>query len=140
MNEKKFSQSFLYTLVRENMKQLRKDSGLTQTQVAQKIGVTLQHYQQIESGGSPPNLRIIYKLCEAFNVHPGYFFTDINLSLIDQEGNILARELSTEDIIALRSATGLSPEAKKSVLEYIKFKHFEALNKEMKDQEEPKNK
>lgn len=130
MAKKKFTKNLLYSLVRNNMRQLRKERDLTQAQIAQQIGITLQHYQQIESGGSPPNLRIVYKLCEKLNIHPSYFFSDTNLTLIDQEGSVLAKNLSTEDIIALRSSSELSPEAKKSILEYIRFKRFESQGKE----------
>ena len=35
-------------MVRENLKKARQDAGLTQQQIADKIGLTLRHYQKIE--------------------------------------------------------------------------------------------
>jgi len=123
----KFSEEKLHALIKENMQRLRKQKKLTQAEVAKIIGVTVQHYQQIETGSTAPNLRIIYKLCNAFNVHPSYFFNEADFSIIDKEGNVLIDELSKEDVMALKSAVHLSPEAKKSILEYIRFKYYESF-------------
>lgn len=37
-------------LIRQRVKQLRKDAGLTQTEVADEIGVSMNHYQNYEQG------------------------------------------------------------------------------------------
>lgn len=37
-------------LIRQRVKQLRKDAGLTQTEVAEEIGVSMNHYQNYEQG------------------------------------------------------------------------------------------
>lgn len=34
--------------MRENLKKARKEAGLTQQQMADKLGLTLRHYQKIE--------------------------------------------------------------------------------------------
>lgn len=34
--------------MRENLKKARKDAGMTQQQMADKLGITLRHYQKIE--------------------------------------------------------------------------------------------
>lgn len=129
-----FSEKALYSLVKKNMRKLRKKHKLTQAEVAQKLGITVQHYQQIESGKTPPNLRIVSKMCEVFGVHPSYFFSEADLSVIDKDGQVLAEDLSTNDLLILRSSSGLSPEAQESVLEYIRFKYFEANEKQNKNQ------
>jgi len=123
-----FTEGKLYKIVKENMQRLRKQKKLTQAEVAKKIGVTVQHYQQMETGSTAPNLRMIYKLCNAFNVHPGYFFAEEDLSIVDRDGNVLIDNLSSEDIEALKNASHLSPEAKRSILEYIKYTQYREEN------------
>lgn len=114
----------LYQLVKENMQRLRKQYNLTQAEMAAKLGITMQHYQQMETGKTPPNLRIIAKMCQAFNVHPSYFFSTTDLSVIDADGKILLQNLSTDDIAVLRSAVDLPSIAKQSILEFIRFQSF----------------
>ena len=36
--------------MRENLKKARKDAGMTQQQMADKLGLNLRHYQKIEYG------------------------------------------------------------------------------------------
>lgn len=36
--------------MRENLRQARKDKGMTQQQVADKLGISLVYYQKIEAG------------------------------------------------------------------------------------------
>ena len=35
---------------RENLKKARREAGMTQQQMADKLGITLRHYKAIESG------------------------------------------------------------------------------------------
>jgi transcriptional regulator with XRE-family HTH domain len=48
----------------------RKSDGLTQKQVADKIGITYQSYQAYEMGLSLPTLENFLKLCEIFDITP----------------------------------------------------------------------
>lgn len=36
--------------MRENLKKARKEAGMTQQQVANKLGISLRYYKQIEAG------------------------------------------------------------------------------------------
>jgi DNA-binding XRE family transcriptional regulator len=47
----------LYSQIKGKMKHLRKKNKLTQSDIAKKLNVTVQHYQQVESGTTPPNLK-----------------------------------------------------------------------------------
>jgi hypothetical protein len=69
-------------------------------------------------------------------VHPSYFFDQKDITIINKDGNVIADNLHLEDLIVLKSLTGLSPEAKKSIIEFIKFKQYEA-NKEANDNPGP---
>ena len=37
-------------MARENLKKARREAGMTQQQMADKLGITLRHYKAIESG------------------------------------------------------------------------------------------
>lgn len=57
--------------INENLKSARLDTGLTQEQVAQKVGITRQALSHYESGRSQPDIDMLISLCEVYN-------TDIN--------------------------------------------------------------
>jgi transcriptional regulator with XRE-family HTH domain len=52
------------------VKQLRTGDGLTQKQVADKMGVAYQSYQAYEAGLTLPTLENFLKLCEIFDITP----------------------------------------------------------------------
>lgn len=54
----------------ENLKELRKAKGMTQTDVAKKIGVSLAGYRLWELGVGEPNRKNYEKLKELFDIIP----------------------------------------------------------------------
>ena len=54
-------------IVKENLKQMRKNKKLTQLQVANEIGVTRQCYALYEQGRRQPSIDILRKICDFFN-------------------------------------------------------------------------
>lgn len=55
--------------MRAKLKEARVKAGLTQEQVAEKLGISLRHYKYIESGGVLGAIWIWDKLEDMFNVH-----------------------------------------------------------------------
>lgn len=53
---------------RENLKQARKDKGMTQQQVADYLGISLRYYQNIEQGTRIGNFDIWDDLEDLFNI------------------------------------------------------------------------
>ncbi|MBE5737003.1 MAG: helix-turn-helix transcriptional regulator [Clostridiales bacterium] len=51
-----------------NLKQLRKQSGKTQKQVAEELGITYQSYQAYELGITVPTLQNFIKLAKLYDV------------------------------------------------------------------------
>ena len=51
-----------------DFKQLRKQKGLTQSDVAEKLGISQQAYAKYESGQYPKNEEILNKLHELFGI------------------------------------------------------------------------
>ncbi len=57
---------------RERIRELRKEKGETQVQVAAAIGVAEQHYQRFEGGVNLPNIENAWKLADHFGVSIDY--------------------------------------------------------------------
>ena len=57
-----------------NLKQARKDKGLTQTQVAEKMLMTQQQYSRFENGKIELNYKQIVDLCELFDIGANELF------------------------------------------------------------------
>ena len=56
-------------MLRENLKNARKEKGMTQQAVADQLGIGLRYYQKIESGTRTGDLRIWDNLEDLFNIH-----------------------------------------------------------------------
>lgn len=71
--------------VKENIKRLRKAAGLTQEQLAEKLGVTRPTVTQWESGWSAPRMGMVQKLAEVFNITPSQIVADNGGRLLPKE-------------------------------------------------------
>ena len=59
-------------LVKERLRELRRERGETQIQVAKAVGLIEQHYQKFEGGVNLPNLENAWKLADHFGVSIDY--------------------------------------------------------------------
>lgn len=57
-----------YNILGNNIQQARLRRGLTQEQVAAKLGLTQNHYGRFERGEIRPNLDRLYQICEVLSV------------------------------------------------------------------------
>lgn len=55
--------------MRDNLKKARKAAGMTQQQVANRLGITLVYYQKIEAGERDGSFLLWDTLEDLFNVH-----------------------------------------------------------------------
>lgn len=55
--------------MRETLRRVRKEKGLTQQQVADLLGISLVYYQKIEQGSRTGDFEIWDSLEDLFNVH-----------------------------------------------------------------------
>ncbi|WP_304068644.1 helix-turn-helix transcriptional regulator [Megamonas hypermegale] len=51
---------------RTQLKEFRNKLGLTQVQMAEKLGISLIHYKLIEQGKANPSLKLVLKFREEF--------------------------------------------------------------------------
>lgn len=59
-------------IFKERVRELRKEKGETQLQVAEAIGIADRHYQRFERGANLPNLENAWKLADHFGVSIDY--------------------------------------------------------------------
>lgn len=52
------------------LREIRKEKGKTQEQIARLLGISLRYYQDIETGRSVPNINIGLKLAKILQVDP----------------------------------------------------------------------
>ena len=62
----------------EKIKNARKAAGLTQYQIAEKLGIFASQYQMYEYGTRRPRLNMLIKIAEACGVGLDYFGDDVN--------------------------------------------------------------
>ncbi len=55
--------------MRKNLKEARQKAGMTQQEVADKLGISLVYYQKIEQGSRTGDFEIWDSLEDLFNVH-----------------------------------------------------------------------
>ena len=56
----------------ERLKKIRKESGLTQKQVYEKLGISANGYASYEQGRTEPSIHTLITLCEIFDVSADY--------------------------------------------------------------------
>ncbi len=59
-------------LFSERARQLRKEAGLSQTQLAQKLEITQRKLSYLESGQSEPDMETLCRMADFFDVTTDY--------------------------------------------------------------------
>ena len=95
--------------VGQRLKHLRVLRGLTQTDVAEGLGISFQQVQKYELGRNCISASKLYKLGRILAVQPGYFFEGIDedicpeTAMLDEEGARIASMLARIKDERLRS-------------------------------------
>jgi transcriptional regulator with XRE-family HTH domain len=61
---------------REWLKALRETKGLKTREIAEILGISFQHYNDIERGTRNPSIELSYKMAELFKVRVDLFLTE----------------------------------------------------------------
>ena len=56
----------------ERLRALRKERGMTQAEVAEKISIAYRNYQRLEANGNTPNFSNLVQLVDLFDVSMDY--------------------------------------------------------------------
>ncbi len=80
-------------IIAGNIKNLRKASGMTQSDLAEKLGYTVQAISRWEKGKSLPDPVMLYHLAELFQVEITYFYQENHVQIDpENEKRIKRRE------------------------------------------------
>lgn len=93
-----------FRMLKDNIKKARLDAGLTQLEVAEKLGVAQAQYARWESGGRNPKDETVEKLAEILN-------TSFEI--------LKGRDDGLEEIISFLKEQELNDIQKKEVLELL---------------------
>jgi transcriptional regulator with XRE-family HTH domain len=75
-------------MVHINVEKIREAKGVTKTHLAKKLGLSLQGYRHITSGGSRLDVERLKVISEILNVSPEVFFdTKLTESVINEINN-----------------------------------------------------
>ncbi|MCO4683489.1 putative transcriptional regulator [Streptococcus infantarius subsp. infantarius] len=91
-------------MLKDNIKKARLDAGLTQIEVANKLGVAQAQYSRWENGGRNPKDETVEKLAKIF---------DTSFEMLK------GRDDGLEEIVSLLRAHKLTDEEKKDILDLI---------------------
>lgn len=100
----------------KNLKDARTDVGLTQKQLAQKIGISQQSYSDYENGRTFPDATTLIELANALNVSIDYLLgrtDDLGAVVIS---NHSVPHLTEDEAELLRLYGALPPKFKQSLL------------------------
>ena len=92
-------------MLKDNIKKARLDAGLTQLEVAEKLGVAQAQYARWENGGRNPRKGTVEKLAEIFGT---------------SYENLKGRDDGLEDIVNLLREYELTEEEKKEIIIILK--------------------
>ena len=59
-------------------KELRREKGLTQKALADKIGIPVSMISKYEQGTNKPSIPYLYRICTFFEIEPSYFFSSFD--------------------------------------------------------------
>lgn len=98
----------------ERLKELRKEAGLTQKQIAEKFGIKQPNYQQWESGKRKPGEETLKKFADFFNVSIDYLLGKTHNRKSDEIN------LSEFEILYRKTSKNLTERQKKDLEEVLK--------------------
>lgn len=68
---------------------IRKKAGMTQSEVAEIAGLSDRTYADIERGSVNMRIETILRICKALNITPDDILTEENLSLTEEQSELL---------------------------------------------------
>ena len=99
------------------LRELRKNRGLTQAELARQIGIQQSDLSRMEKGEYRVSLDNLFKILGVFDLDLSEFFGEHK-----EEQNLERQPLSREDMKILHLLRELSPEGRAEVQEFLEFK------------------
>lgn len=108
----------------ERLRQLRKQAGLSQQELADKMQVTKQTISQYERNVRKPDYDTILVFCDLFNVSADYLLgkADVTIRLLNSdELEMLSggNRLSDDEQLLIQTFKALNKQGKEKIIDYI---------------------
>ena len=116
------------TEIGKRIRFFRKQKGLTQMQLAEKVGVSFQQIQKYETGRDRISVDRLQQIAQAIEVPISYFFTDFEDHLIQEKTptyRLISKELeeilplTKEEIAVIKNLRILDKKLKKCIFEIL---------------------
>ena len=114
--KKRMPKGNIHMIIGKKLRELRNQSGLSQTQMASKLGISYQQVQKYEKGVNCPNVTRLFQIADVFEVNP--------IKLIFPEGykekKKEAKQLEKDELSVLQLYRKLPRKSqKKAVMEML---------------------
>ena len=88
-----------YTIIGERLKKARKEKGMTQEELAEKLDISIAFLSRVERGNSKINLKRLTQVCEILGIPEGEILTGVSnksQNYLDAEFAELLKNCSAE--------------------------------------------
>lgn len=101
----------------DNLRLLREEKGLTQSQLAEKVDVTTGAIQQYEAGTNDPSVKVLVKLADIFNARLDYLIgrTTVRESLEDEDTQLAYQIRHMRNSVVKHAALQILKEVKQYI-------------------------
>lgn len=79
-----------YKIIGERIKKVRRERGLTQEELSEKMDISIAFLSRVENGTSKLNLKRIFEICNLLDTTPG----ELLMGVSSEEKSYLSKELS----------------------------------------------
>ena len=109
----------------ERLKEFRSERKMSQTELADLVGLRYSHISRYENGGSKPSAEMLMKLSKALN-------TSIDFLLFGKEENVATADFEDKELLVMFKKSEKLPEDEKAILKkfiglFFKEKQFKQL-------------
>lgn len=100
----------------ERLKAARKTRGVTQKELADKLGMEKSAVSKFERDVNSADAELLAKICRALDVSPYYL---LGLSDVDEELDVSKMDTNKSDLSDLVEAYKNAPDDKKGIVDYV---------------------
>ena len=89
-----------YNVIGERIKKARKEKGLTQEQLSEKLDISIAFLSRVERGSSKVNLKRLTQICEILDISQGEILNGVSsksTNYLNEDFANLLKECSAED-------------------------------------------
>ena len=113
--------SNLREILRKNLEEIFNNSPMSKKEISQKLGVTAASVTKWVKGDNSPDIEIIAKICELFNVSINSLLQVPNSEDITSTALQAKHNYDKDEIQLINNYNKLNYEGKKMLLEYAQF-------------------